>query len=260
MAPNKKKKKAAANPARGFATTSLPSRSKAADVDETNENGSDIKPLTTEDVSTKDNAKHSDVNLAEGSKGAVTGGPKEINEMSPEELEDHLENAELEDLVEQHAARCISEANRQASRLETEQRQLRSLSYRLSTYSWLPNEIVAELYDMDGTDSRHTPPSATAGSSFDKQEKLLLDLWTLKRTLEALLLPAVDDALSHVAKLAVYGQLAVNTDLLPGLLEALQWYGPSDFGSQLPDYDHGTGPKVMQSGDSTPLPATSGKW
>ncbi|KAL2429000.1 putative helicase C15C4.05 [Exophiala dermatitidis] len=244
MAPNRKKKKPVANPARGFATTSLPSKAKVTEQSgETTaqENGDAADPAQATDAPSrgKDSSRPSD-------------GAPDIKDMNPEELEAHLETSELEALVEKYAARSIADANRQAAKLETERRQLRSQAYRLSTYPWLSDEIVDHLLRLNAPATAYDAPAGGGGLVQD-EEKLLVDLWTLERVLESLKLPRVGEAISHVAVLATLGRLDISSDSLPGLQEAFEWYASSTDRDELPNYEAVQGAKPNRSGDSTPI-------
>ena len=126
MAPNKKKKKPASNPARGFATTSTASKTKEQDVDEVEqEDGWGASGQSAKLVS------------EEGSV-LTNGGPtikpeKALQDLSPEELELQLENSSLQILVDTYRKKTEKDAFRQASRLQTERRVLRSQAEHLST-------------------------------------------------------------------------------------------------------------------------------
>ncbi|KAI1626591.1 adenosinetriphosphatase [Exophiala viscosa] len=251
MAPNKKKKKAAANPARGFATTSLPSKTKV--VEEQDETQSDTPTVTSgQGVST--------ASQIPDSKSATSvhepGKTANISDMSPEELEKHLETSELETMVERYAARSLADASRQVARLDTERRQLRPQAYKLSTYSWLDEETTEELFasSLPALSSGSTSNSVPSPES---EEKVLIDLWTIERVLQALKLPRVAEAVAHVAGLAISGQVTADTDNLPGLSEAFRWYAANTQPGELSHYEHVPETKAARSGDNTPLQANS---
>lgn len=256
MAP-KKKKKPAANPARGFATTSLPSKSKTV-------------------------AEVNDLPLAEGSNSVgpsgqitastslvdKTGKPKDgvesvqgtkIEDMTPEQLEAHLENSELESVVDKYATRAVADARRQVARLQTERRQLRLQTQKLSTCNWLPEEAILDLFEMNTANESVDRPSASINTSSVDEEKLSVDLWTLERVLTSLDLPRVSEALAHVAKLSLMQQIIPIPDYLPGLPEALQWYASNVAADELLNYEQKPAIKSQQSGDSTPAGSISGK-
>ncbi|KAK5407781.1 hypothetical protein LTR06_007524 [Exophiala xenobiotica] len=249
MAPNKKKKKAASGPARGFATTSIPSKAKPVDEPEQNtvrpsvggqEQGAPGEP------SAAPNGQATDV----GTNGQQA---TKIEDMTPEELEAHLETSELEALVEKYSARCIADGNRQVSRLETERRQLRSQANTLSTYPWLPEETIDQVLEMNATRTATNGHGSNTSIASSAEELALIDLWTLQRVLQALQLPRVSEAIYYIAGLAASGQLKTTADLCPGLPEALQWYATNTEAAELPNYEHVAGPRPGKSGDSTPV-------
>ncbi|KIX10435.1 uncharacterized protein Z518_01517 [Rhinocladiella mackenziei CBS 650.93] len=255
MAPNKKKKKSAANPARGFATTSLPSKARPPDKPN--------KELVN--IETGEKGQHVSAAPAESAGGQITGRKgdesseqtSDIKNMSPEDLEAHLENSELEALVEKYAMRSMAEARRQVTKLETERRQLRSQAYRLSTYNWLFDELVDEIFRMNDMDSISAWPVLNANSPSNDEERLMVDLWTLEKVLEALRFPRVADAIAYIAELAMSGRPYTVGDSLPGLYGALQWYSSGSQSAELSNYEQGTTSKSGQSGESTPLQESS---
>lgn len=248
MAP-KKKRKPAANPARGFATTSLPSKAKVleakehvADESEASETGPDRNPAVA-----------SYAGIAASKNGEHSGQAGDISKMSAEELEAHLENSELEAMVDKHAARCLADARRQVARLENERRQLRLQAYKLSTYSWLPDDTIDELFAMASGFIEAAPSAVNANMASIDGDKLSLDLWTLERVLLSLKLPRVHEAIAYIAQTALLGRLKENSGSLLGLTEALQWYATNASADELMPYEQIPGTKANRSGDSTPL-------
>src|SRR5271155_3096538 len=142
MAPSKKKKKAAANPARGFATVSLPSKGSAARQE------NDI--LETQGVQNEGSRQGGSENasnlqgdgIEQGSNSTQNG---EIQNMSPEELDQHLQDSELQSILDEHGSRCKADAARQVARLEAERRTLRSQATKAITNSWLPDVAVDDI-------------------------------------------------------------------------------------------------------------------
>lgn len=256
MAP-KKKKKPAANPARGFATTSLPSRAKV--VDEAEQVPSTLPVLTPGNGSSAatNSPQAGTKNLSQDR--ALPTGTSDIGNMTPEELETYLENAELDSLLNKYATKCIAEANRQVARLETEKRQMRSQAVKLSTYGWLSEETTVQLFDMNVEPQLKVKALPFSPRDFIDDEKLLADLWTLQRVLQALEFPTVHEAIAHVTHLTVLGRLITNGDLIPGLLEAFEWYASQNQPDELLGYDQGFPQRMAETGDRTPLQDTSGK-
>ena len=254
MAP-KKKKKPAANPARGFATTSLPSKSRAGAAPE-------------ESVATDDETSQVAVGggfhptAVPDKKAALKTGEHsaqglQIEHMTPEELEAHLESSELDSFLDKYATRAIGDARRQVLRLETERRQLRQQTQKLSTYSWLPVETVTELFDMSAQGDG-TLLLAQGNHSTIDEEKMSFDLWTLERVLQSLNLPKISEAIAHVIQLALLGKLTFVVDSLLGLPEALQWYASNTQSDEILNYEQ-TASDMEQRGGATPSQSTSGK-
>lgn len=255
MAP-KKKKKAAANPARGFATTSLPSRAKVIDEAEQASTESAVNPANGASAANS-NSQNGGKTFSQDS--SLPTGTSDITKMTPEELEAHLENAELDSLLNKYATKCIAEANRQVTRVETERRQMRSQSVKLSTYSWLSEETADRLFGMVGKPRLRVKEPASAPREAVDDEKILADLWTLQRVLQALDFPAIHEAISHVTHLTVQGSQATNSDLIPGLLEAFEWYASQSQSDWLPGYEQAFPRRMEETGDTTPYQENSGE-
>ncbi|KAL8998155.1 MAG: hypothetical protein Q9169_002709 [Polycauliona sp. 2 TL-2023] len=178
MAPKRKGKKAASNPARGFATTSVASKTKVPDEE------SRGSPVPDE--------QHSKPDLGNESTGDRVE-EKELHELSPEELEKQLEESDLQIFVEKHLEKIKRDVSRQVSRLQTEKRLLRPQAEFLSTRSWLPPEImalVAQTLDAER-------PLGKSGSGFQdttnasamSEDELCIKIWTLKQMLHQLGFP-----------------------------------------------------------------------
>ena len=256
MAP-KKKKKPAANPARGFATTSLPSKSKTA------AQPGDACIVNTNHLQNADSGISLPVSVRDKNAAARAGeqsvqGP-EIQDMAPEEFEAHLENSELESFLAKYAARAMVDARRQVLRLETERRQLRLQAQKLSTYSWLPDETVQELLDMSIEDKDASSLMNAAHATTVDEEKLSLDLWTLERVLLSLKFPRISEVLTHVLGLALLGQLSPVVDNLTALPEALQWYASNAQPHELSNYEQSAATERKQSADKSHSQPTSGE-
>ena len=255
MAP-KKKKKPASNPARGFATTSLPSKSKLAAVSGDESAADDASVLAGSNASLpapvqeKDGAAKGDENFAQGA-GIV--------DMTPEELEAHLENSELDDLIDKYALKAMADARREVAWLENERRQLRHQTHKLSTYTWLPDETIDALFEMASEDKSTLPQATTRQADKVNEEKLSLDLWTLERVLQSLNLPSIPETIAYVVELALSGQLAPAVDSLPGLAEALEWYASHTRSEELHNYEHTVSSRLEQRGEITPFQSISGE-
>ena len=236
MAPNRKKKKPAGNPARGFATTSIVSKSKIDDdtpaIEVTDEADNDYITQTSSAVPT-----------------TITNGQrveKELRELTPEQLELQLEESELQLLVEKHAEKSKKETSRQVSRLQTERRLLRMQAIPLYTSRWLPEELLQLIYDYI---ARDIPSSSLATQTTNSQKKsgvftdnLSIRLWTLKRTLVDLgFLPSrVDEAIAHLIQAEQsmeQANMLSGREGIWGLDECLDWLALTCTREEMPDYD-----------------------
>ena len=175
MAGGKKKKKPVANPARGFATTSLPSKAKQIDAPEQSsddQDGSTADPAASSLGQSRVLPFRGTVHESEKSKLKASG----IEDMTPEQLEQHLENAELQSLLDANSTRCKAEAKRQVTKLEAERRQLRVQAQRLSTVHWLPFELISEILDTYRNGDNHnlatTITNASGLTLFDESRTL----------------------------------------------------------------------------------------
>lgn len=215
MAPNRKKKKPASNPARGVATTSLPSKAK-------------VEAESTQDEATENYGRQDEIQILRempvGSKESNIQAAT-INEMTPEDLERHLEEAELQELVEGNSVQSQKDSTRQATRLETERRTLRVHANKLSTSSWLSEDSVKELLDSSQEDQRQIILHGSTSDASKVESDLTIKVWSLKRLLESLGLPRSDEALKHVLRLAHIDAVGDDKDYIWGLPDSLEWYG-----------------------------------
>ncbi|KKY28353.1 putative atp dependent rna helicase [Diplodia seriata] len=176
MAP-KKKKKAAANPARAVATTSIASKPKpdkkldSADVSETGSAATPQTPATPAD--------------AAPSPAGIAPAARELHQLSPEELELQLERNELQLLVEKHAPKVRKESSRHISRIQTDRRVLRAQAQYLPTREWLPQELTAQILDLikDEINGDFSAPEHKYSIRSLSEEDAVLRLWTLNQTL-----------------------------------------------------------------------------
>lgn len=242
----RKKKKPSANPARGFATVSLPSKAK-----ETAGSDDDTKPSRSQ---------RSPADRSANSTGSVEHPELEINaeiqkpiaDMTAEELEEHLEVSEMRNLIEQHASRVKSEALRQAVKLKNERRQLRQQADQASVYG-LSNPLIDSIL----RDSLQTQAARLQGTSVNypselEESELLQKLWLLQEVLRHLKVKMVDEILSHV--LSVYhncGFEASPTSVW-GLQEALHWIAGSDSADEDLPYDSAQNSKTIESIKASP--------
>ncbi|GAB1199842.1 hypothetical protein APSETT444_009201 [Aspergillus pseudonomiae] len=234
MAPNnKKKKKPAANPARGFATVSVPSKPKST-------NNSTAPASTAESKSVSESERPTP---AESSRPAPeTQNVPSLQNYSPEELEKHLEDAELQILVEKYASKCKNDAVRQVSKLETERRVLRQQAFSLSLLEWFPAEVLDSILKVAETEEHELSPSSVRDSNTVKksgsEEDLYMKLWTLRETLLKLGFPEkkVEDSLKHLLHYFSGNFATANRDMVCNLDEALDWLAMHCTPKELPSY------------------------
>ena len=220
MPPNKRKKKPASNPARGFATVSVPSKPKAVE--------------STTVSSTVDSSVVAETHQSQ------SGSAKEqsLQNLSPEELEKHFEEAELQILVDKYASKSKYEAIRQVSRFETERRVLRSQASVLSLNEWIPQEIQDQILALIQVEQDHleTPPERDLDAG--KEEELIARLWTLKDAVQGLGFP--DDRIDSLLKYIItyYSGLSNNSKSVNwNLEESLDWLAWQCAPSELDPYD-----------------------
>ncbi|GIJ98894.1 hypothetical protein Aspvir_001016 [Aspergillus viridinutans] len=224
---NKRKKKPASNPARGFATVSIPSKPKSVDST-TPASTVDSRSVTESDRPTPAEPSQPPSEKRE---------PSSLQNYSPEELEKHLENAELQLLVEKLAAKCKNDAARQVTKLETERRVLRQQAVSLSLLEWLPKEAQGLILSLAEAEEREiSPPSSLKKSS--SEEELYMRLWTLRETLMRLGFPEVkvEEALKHVLLYLPGTSTSSNRDVVPNLDESLDWLAMHCLPAELPSY------------------------
>ena len=228
MAPNKKKKKPAANATRGFATTSVISKSKIQES-ETAEAAETALPVV-EDITT--------TLLSDSAPTATQNADTDLINLTPEELEAKLEESELQLLIEKHADRIKKDALRQITRLQTEKRLLRSQAERLSLANWLPDELIDLI--LDHPIAKQQEPSTILETARLRLsvEDVSNKLWGLSLTLEGLGLSkkCVQTTIQHVARQEVSD---LNKETLWGLEDALDWLAGNASYEDLPDFETG---------------------
>lgn len=254
MAPNKKKKKApASNPARGFATTSIPAKSKFEEIVD-----DDVMPdAALVDSNVSDNIEN------HGSK--ITNVASEgLSKLSPEELENHFEESALQILLEKHSEKSKKDAIRQVNKLRTEQRVLRLQSEHLDISSWLPQELVQLILDLLksqtrsrridlGTDIKQARCNVT-------EEELIVKLWTLQQVLTQLgfangRVQSAIFSLLQEEQLTKLSGISASKDGLWGLEECLDFLTQECEPGEMPSYNAqitigqaNKGRKILRSG------------
>ena len=241
MAPNKKKKKAASNPARGFATVSTVSKTKEQDINEAH-------------LEYQRDALGKLVRLAPNEDGVLVNGSSitvksetTLQVLSPEELESQLEeDSSLQLLIDTYREKTKKDVSRQASRIRTERRALRSQAEHLSTRHWLPLEImqlITGLMEMQQKSS--SGPQTTFGAK-DRaldltEDDLIAKLWTLKRLLAEL---GFSDGSTQLALRHLLDErkdrdsnlVPISKDSIWGLDACLDWLALTSAPGELPSF------------------------
>ncbi|KAI1148851.1 ATP dependent RNA helicase [Nemania diffusa] len=261
--PKKKKSKPAANPARGFATTSVASKPRVETTApaQTPPSG----PIAPESSNTSAIAKP-DASLAAPSappSDHIAPHAQLEPALSPEAFERRLEESELQLLVEKHSQKVRRDATRQKARLDTDRRLLRGQAEPLNTRKWLPQELMDQILDLIHAETRFAASSLASerppGEKMPSEEDLTMRLWTLQQTLESLSFSPdkIDAVLQYVLELGPAISSA-SRDYIWGLEEALDWLARSCSRDELRDYDYRGGKPPKSQPDTpydSPLPS-----
>ena len=242
MPPKKKgKKAAAANPARGFATTSSASKPRegpTADLDPTSTDHT--APSQKERSPTKLPGKSSTAAAPHAAPAALpdtSDGPAQPTK-TPEELEAQLEADARALFVEAHAARALQDARRHATRLRTERRLLRGQAERLRLDDWFSEELLDRATQL--TDGDPSAP-ARGDPGGELADETVVRNWTLWRTLQELGFQAewADEAVRafwRSGAAAEEKETRAGKEGRSGLEWCLEWIA-GRYGSELPGYD-----------------------
>ncbi|KAK4154051.1 P-loop containing nucleoside triphosphate hydrolase protein [Chaetomidium leptoderma] len=235
MAGKKKAKKPAANPARGFATTSVASKVRVDPA----ESPDDITPASN--VSDAAAPPPNDVPQTATTNNTKTVEKVPEQQLSPEEFERQLEESALQLLVEKYAQKVRKDALRQKTRLETDRRLLRAAAETINTRKWLPQELmdhVLGLIRAEGRFAASSVGSEGATSRLPSEEDLIIRLWTLQETLENSGFPEdrIQPALHFVLDIAPNIPYNSRSELVWGLEEVLDWFARECSREELPDY------------------------
>jgi ATP-dependent RNA helicase DHX29 len=233
MAGKKKTKKPAANPARGFATTSVASKPRA-DVPES---ADETVPGTVK----AENAPQSRDAPPSGSTTTTAGQVAQPKTLSPEEFERQLEESELQLLVEKYAQKARRDAQRQRTRLETDRRLLRGQAESLNAKKWLPQELMDHVLDLIQAEGRFAASSVSSDggtSRLPAEEDLTIKLWTLQQTLAGSDCPQerIQPALQYVLDIAPNISVNPKSESIWGLEEVMDWLARECERDELPDY------------------------
>ncbi|CAJ2503059.1 Uu.00g104530.m01.CDS01 [Anthostomella pinea] len=245
----KKKTKPAANPARGFATTSITSKPKPR------VENPDPEPNLREHASAPP-PPSSQAPPPAGPNDDAVSNPQQNEHLTPEQFERQLEESELQLLVEKHAQKVKRDAQRQKSRLETDRRLLRGQAEPLNTRKWLPQELMDHVLDLIQAESRFASSllvaDASTSGNMPAEEDLTMRLWALQQALAGA--GFADDKVKSVIQyvLEIASNVSTtNKDNIWGLDEALDWLARECTREELHDYDcRGRG---VKSQSDTPL-------
>lgn len=252
MAGAKKKKKPAANPARGFATTSVASKTRP----ETTEDAENVPQSASKPDSARDGAAVSESpggQMVSDASVSLKNKAGQGNDLSAEEFEKQLEEAELQLLVEKHAQKARRDANRQRSRLETDRRLLRSQAETINTRKWLPQELMDHILDLIQAENRFASSSVSSEHASNgkmlPEEDMIIRLWTLQQTLAAAGFPdeRVQAVTRHILDISPNIPSWVK-DSIWGLEEAMDWLARECPSEELPEYENRRQPSSKQSG------------
>ncbi|KAL8703327.1 MAG: hypothetical protein Q9201_003491 [Fulgogasparrea decipioides] len=231
MAPKKKTKKGASNPARGFATTSVASKSKNV-----------VEDLT--ESTTPSPAPDIDNRLQKENDGHLSG-EQDLHELAPEELEKRLEESDLDLFLEKHGEKMRRDVARQVTKLQTEKRLLRPQTEPLQIRPWLPPEIMATI--TESLETKQSLPNRALRSSNPSlgiklsEDDLCARIWTLRQVLVQLGFPfdlcqeALRYLLASVQESTVHEPLA-GKDNVWGLDCCLDWLALHCEAQQAPSY------------------------
>ncbi|KAL6363682.1 hypothetical protein LRP88_03104 [Fusarium phalaenopsidis] len=263
MAGAKKKKKPAANPARGFATTSIASkpRPELSEPDSKPASaaakGPGAPPSTQKDAPPSSTATPGD---------ATTSAATQEKPLSPEEFERQLEESELQLLVEKHASKTKRDAQRQRSRLDTDRRLLRGQADSVNSFKWLPQELMDHILDLIQAESRFSSSSLTSSENggagkMPPEEDMITRLWTLQQTLSAAEFPTerVAAVIRYILDISP-NVSPTNRDSIWGLEEALDWLARECPLDELPSYEPKSKPIPKSTTDTpqeSPVPTRS---
>ncbi|KKY14714.1 putative atp dependent rna helicase [Phaeomoniella chlamydospora] len=231
MAPKKKKTKAAVNPARGFATVSVPSTKVKEEQPESHDENNTKHDIanTTSQTSTP---QSSSVSLKNG---PVTS----TDTMTPDQLERHLDLSEIRIAVEKHGPKVKRDVARQCKTLETDRRLLRLQSTPLTALPEHSIDKAMELIRLDPSYSDLPLSQPIPSSGLTLEMDLSLKLWTLYETLKGLNLPNIEAVIKHLLSATVIkpNTAPLSRDTIWGLEEALYWYAINEDEKSLPQFE-----------------------
>jgi ATP-dependent RNA helicase DHX29 len=233
----KKKKKPAANPARGFATTSVASKPRPEAIEP------ESKPTVAKEENTPPSTQKDAPPSSSTTGNATTTATSQEANLSPEEFEKHLEESELQLLVEKHAAKTKKDALRQRNRLDTDRRLFRGQADSVNSFKWLPQDLMNHILDLVQAENRFTASSLsssdnTGAGKMPPEEEMIIRLWTLQQTLTAAEFPTerVAAVIRYILDIAP-NVSTTSRESIWGLEEALDWLARECRIDELPSYE-----------------------
>lgn len=214
-----KKKKPAANPARGFMTTSVASK-KPIVVEDENEKEPEATKSATVPLKEADHKESKEV--------------KEIHELTPEEFEARLELQDLQNFVEIQGPKTARESQRQISKLQTDCRVVRPASFDINTFRWLPEELLDEIISFARIEQSNI--SATPLPKDIREDDWTARFWTLMRTLIGLGISKVK-VIDLLKRLQLKESSSDSNSYIWGLQESLERLAQEVNSAELPSYD-----------------------
>ena len=241
MPSKKSKKKAAGNASRGFATQSIASKSK--NPDSSVAESPDEQQLKSSEPAS--NIRHTGANPEPLAERAA------VCELSPADLESHLEEAELQLMLEKHGDKVTKDATRHINRLLTEKRLFRPQADQLVVHSWLPDDLMQDVQSCINDFSSRAGTKSVPNSGIVREDVIIPRLWTLEKILLALNFTKdrAHEALQYVLHLKE--DITIDQSSIWGLDECLEWLAASADIADIPNYD--SRPVIDQAGsDSVP--------
>ena len=242
MAPKKKTKKPAANPARGFATTSTASKSKAVKQDE---------PSPADPPLAEKAANDQTIQLPVSDQAASIGR-RDVSELTPDELEAQLEEDDLQNMLDSSREKSQRDVRRLVSRLKTERRLIRNSSERLELQKWLPEDMRESAMKLVAK-SLLRKEVVTSRDQADRllqisEDEIAIKVWTLKRALHELGFMADRSHLAIIELLEnpdlfISAQTKSTKEGIWGLEECTEWLAFQCEPEELPGYDSHVTPK-----------------
>lgn len=243
-----KKKKPAANPARGFATTSVASK---------------IKPEkdTPAPEESRPPKEAGAANALLGSQPSKEADGKNIVPSAPipqtaEELEAQLEHDDLQLLVEKHAAKTRRESRRQITKIQTDQRLLRGQSQGLGIHDWVPTDILESIIALAQIEANDANRKTSQQSLLKvvSEEEAIARLWTLDLIFRDLGFSSVH--IQNVLKWVCAHAASLDpSSSVWGLQEGLEWLALDHSDGHELQYDESKAKPLLTTSTDTSIPS-----